>query len=108
MRTEQARVEMRPKGKTLPPERKEGEVNICGVLVHIRPEQMEAGRKALTEIPGVEIHGEADDGRLILTVEDTPGTWAGESMTQIHNVKGVLSASLIYHHCERNDVQEEV
>ena len=84
------------------------EGNICGVLVHVRPEKMEESLKLLAELPGTEIHQSASDGRVVVTVEDVPGKWAGNTLTDISNLEGVLSAALVFHHRdEMADGEEE-
>ncbi|CAA7616603.1 conserved hypothetical protein [Candidatus Terasakiella magnetica] len=72
--------------------------NICGVLVHAKPERRYDVHDALTRMPGVEVHTMTDDGRLIVTVEDADGNWAGSTITSFNDVQGVLSVALVYHH----------
>jgi len=87
------------------------EGNICGVLVHVRPDQLERAMTELADLPGTEIHQSAADGRVVVTVEDVPGQWAGNTLTDINNINGVLSAALVFHHREGGDesgVDEEV
>ncbi|WP_455220837.1 chaperone NapD [Kaarinaea lacus] len=72
-------------------------MNISGVLVHIRPEQVDAVKSRLSEISGVEIHATTDDGRLVVTIENDDGPMI-DTMNSFHDIAGVLSASLIYHH----------
>ncbi|MBF0268747.1 MAG: chaperone NapD [Alphaproteobacteria bacterium] len=83
------------------------DINICGVLVHAQPKNLAAVRLALQEHPGVEIHQETSDGRLIVTVEDTADSWAGETIKNLQEIPGVLSASLVYHHFDESQVQGE-
>lgn len=78
-------------------------MNICGVLVHANPAKLAAVTSALTALDGVEIHQTADGGRLVLTVEDTSGQRAFDTMTEIHRLDGVIAASLVYHHFEPAD-----
>ncbi|MCC7167588.1 MAG: chaperone NapD [Rhodospirillales bacterium] len=82
--------------------------NICGVLIHARPERLDAVRRALGNLAGVEIHQEAPDGRLVVTVEDTPTSWAAETIKRFHEIEGVLSAALVYHHCDESQERGEV
>ena len=94
-----------PTGEQVP------EGNICGVLVHVRPQIMDRTLKALAALPGTEIHQSAPDGRVVATVEDVPGKWAGNTLTDINNIQGVLSAALVFHHRDGDDtgdVDEEV
>lgn len=72
--------------------------NICGVLVHARPEERFAVAKALEALPGVEVAIIGDEGKLVLTVEDAEGIWAGATIDQFNRVPGVLSVTLAYHH----------
>jgi periplasmic nitrate reductase NapD len=82
------------------------EGNICGVLVHVHPEHLAQAMAALVELPGTEIHQSAPDGRIVVTVEDVPGKWAGNTLTDINNIEGVLSAALVFHHRD-SDLDDE-
>lgn len=78
--------------------------NICGVLVHTDPVHLLASCDALAQFPGVEIAEQADDGRLVLVVEDVPDAAAAiETIAKLHEVTGVASVSLVYHHCETGE-----
>ncbi|HLN25260.1 MAG TPA: chaperone NapD [Patescibacteria group bacterium] len=81
--------------------------NICGVLVHARTGHVDAVRALLTTMDGVEVHQSDLDGRLVVTVEDTADEWAGQIITRFPTFDGVLSTSLIYHHCETGDLDKE-
>jgi periplasmic nitrate reductase NapD len=80
--------------------------NICGVLVHVDPSRLLPTCDALVAMPGVEIHEQSDDGRLVLTVEDTPDQVAVATLAQLYEVPGVASAALVYHHCETDEPSE--
>lgn len=82
--------------------------NVCGVLVHAVPERLDAARRGLTALPGVEIHQESADGRLVVTVEDADGIPASLTLSQFNGIEGVVSAALVYHHCETDDLSEEM
>jgi periplasmic nitrate reductase NapD len=82
------------------------EGNICGVLVHAHPQQLTSVLSVLADLPGTEIHQSAPDGRVVITVEDAPGKWAGNTLTDISNIKGVLSAALVFHHRDTEDDDE--
>jgi nitrate reductase NapD len=75
-------------------------MNICGVLVHATPAEAGKVADALVRLPGVELHAQAQAGRLVVTVEDTAGTSAVDGLAQIHALPGVVSAALVYHHFE--------
>ena len=82
--------------------------NVCGVLVHTTPERIDSARRGLLALPGVEIHQEAEDGRLIVTVEDADGVPASLTLSKFPAIEGVVSAALVYHHCETDDLSEEM
>lgn len=84
------------------------EMNICGVLVHSRQDRLKEVCKTLDTLPGVEIHGEAQNGRLVVTIEDTSDTWAGDTLAKIYTIDGVLAASLVYHQCDAAEPAQEV
>jgi nitrate reductase NapD len=75
--------------------------NLCGVLVFARRDLAVAVGRTLGAMPGVEVHQIDAAGRLIVTIEDTAEEWAGQILTRLPTVEGVLSTSLVYHHCEQ-------
>ncbi len=75
-------------------------MNIAGLLIHAHPSKLAAVEQTLRALPGVELHRTADDGRLVITVEDTAEDSAGDTVLAIHRTNGVLSACLVYHHFE--------
>ena len=83
-------------------------MNICSLVVHARPERLGGVQKDLEGMPGVEIHGRSDDGKLIVTVEDTSQSPAADTVMALHNVDGVLNAVLIYHYGGDEPLEEEV
>jgi nitrate reductase NapD len=74
--------------------------HLCGVLVVAHPDHRSQVALALAAIDGVEVHGVEADGRMVVTVEDTADEWAGQILTRLPTVEGVLSTALVYHHCE--------
>lgn len=78
-------------------------MNICGVLVHAVPTEAAQVAAALARLPGVELHAQAEAGRLVVTVEDTAETSAVDGLAQIHALPGVVSAALVYHHFEPDE-----
>jgi len=81
-------------------------MNIAGVVIHARPEQMSFVQKAMLAMQGVEIHGTKDDGRFVVTVEDEDYRETSDLVLSLHQIKGVLSATLVYQHSE--DLSEEI
>lgn len=77
--------------------------NICGVLLHVDPSCLLPTCDELSGMPGVEIHQQNDDGRVVLTVEDSAGELAVVTLAKLYEVPGVASAALVYHHVETDE-----
>ncbi len=75
-------------------------MNISGVLVKAYPENITDIGKILNSMQGVEVHGNNDDGRIVITVEQESANKVSDTLVQIQDVPGVLSASMIYHQFE--------
>ncbi len=81
-------------------------MNVSGVVVRAYPESMPGVKAALEGLPGVDVYGASDDGRLVITVEETRGQALTETVLKVQDLKGVLSASMVYHYCD-DDLHEE-
>lgn len=75
-------------------------MSIAGVLIHAYPGSTNAVRSALEGLNGVEIHRETDDGRYIVTVEDTETTRLDDTILALQQLSGVASVALAYHSFE--------
>ena len=75
-------------------------MNISGVLVKAYPQHLLSIEKALNTMAGVEVHGNNEDGRIVITVEDESANNISDTLVQIQDVPGVLSAAMIYHQFE--------
>ncbi len=83
-------------------------MNISGVLIYARPEQVEVVTMQLVKIPGVEVHAASPEGRLVLTIEAAHAGQMADTLVACQNVANVLSAAMIYHHDEELDEDETV
>lgn len=75
-------------------------MNISGVLVRAYPENIESVTELLTDLEGVEVHGSNTDGRMVVTVEQENAGRLSDLIAQMHDLPGILSASMIYHQFE--------
>ena len=75
-------------------------MNICGCLVHAAPALAGTVRRTIEEMDGAEVHAEDDGGRLVVVVEDTPNAFASDHIMALHQIPGVISVTLTYHHFE--------
>lgn len=82
-------------------------MNIAGVLVHSRPQQVDDVRAAFSRMPGVEVHEVSVEGKMVVTVEQVRGSDIADIMTQFHYTDGVLSAAMVYHHYEHDPSEQE-
>ncbi len=75
-------------------------MNICGCLVHVAPRYKEQAVASIEATEGAEIHGQSDDGRFVVVVEDTAERFASDTIMTLHQIPGVVSLTLNYHHFE--------
>jgi nitrate reductase NapD len=75
-------------------------MNISGVLVRTYPEQIESVGKILSAMAGVEVHGNNEDGRIVVTVEQDDANQMTDVLIGMQTIPGVLAASMIYHQFE--------
>lgn len=75
-------------------------MNICGCLVHVAPDRAAAAAAVIAATSGAEVHAAEEDGRFVVVVEDTAGRFASETIMDLHQIPGVISVALTYHHFE--------
>ena len=75
-------------------------MDISSAVVHAMPCSQDDVRAQLEALPGVEIHAETPDGRFIVTVEDTPGGSAADTVMRLHSLRGVLAATMVYQYSD--------
>lgn len=85
---------------------REPSMNISSVILRAQPEKLPGVRDGLAAIPGVEIHADGGDGRLVLTLEDGAGYAPPDVFSKLHQLDGVISASLVYQYCDDGLPQE--
>ncbi|WP_299077635.1 chaperone NapD [uncultured Ruegeria sp.] len=75
-------------------------MNICGCLIHVAPHSVQDAAETIGTTPGVEIHARDEGGRFVVVVEDTSDRLASETIMDLHQIDGVVSLTLTYHHFE--------
>ncbi|AWI86493.1 nitrate reductase (plasmid) [Alloyangia pacifica] len=75
-------------------------MNICGCLVHVLRDALPEARAQMEALDGVEVHAETEDGRLVVVVEDTDTAFASDIIMSLHQIRGVVSLTINYHHFE--------
>ncbi|MTI01941.1 chaperone NapD [Roseibium sp. RKSG952] len=81
-------------------------LNICGCLVHAMPETTDSVIKSINAAEGCEVHA-CENGRIVVTVEDTETTRASDQIMDMHQIPGVLTVTLTYHHFEELPAENE-
>jgi periplasmic nitrate reductase NapD len=76
------------------------EIHISSLVVHSRPSQAAAVAARLREMPGVEVRGGVEAGKLVVTLETTNESEVVERLNAIQVLDGVLAATLVFHHFE--------
>ncbi len=83
------------------------EVHISSIVVQGNPVQVDTIAAMIGELPCAEIPLSAGQGKLIVLLEANNEAEIAERMAFISAIEGVLSAALVYHHCEPRDSLEQ-
>jgi nitrate reductase NapD len=87
-------------GRIVPPSTASPEFHVSSLVVHVRPEHLDGVLAALADMPGVETHGTAPSGKLVVTLETASEQDVVQHMGTIGELPGVLSTALVFHHVE--------
>lgn len=84
------------------------EVHIASLIVHARPGRFDAVRQALLDESGIEIPATDGYGKLVITLEAAGIAELSRRIEWINQIDGLISSTLVYHHCETAEALEEV
>jgi len=76
------------------------ECHISSLVVHSRPDRVQAISERIGLIEGTVVHGGAEAGKLIVTLETDTESQVVERINAIQLLDGVLAATLVFHHFE--------
>ena len=79
------------------------EVHISSMVVHARPDYLRGVKNNIEHLPGAEIHGESENGKLVVVLESQTQTHITDVIEKINNLEHVLSVALVYHQIEPID-----
>lgn len=82
------------------------EIHVAGLVVHSRPEQLGEAAAWLSALPGVEIHGQSDQGKLVVLLESPHARDILELIDSTRARPGILDAALIYHEVVPQDEED--
>ena len=91
----------------VPSEDERDEWHIAGIMVYAHPAHLDTVRMAIEAMTGAEIHAISDAGKLVVTVEAPTSRAIAAQLTCLHQLEGVLSATLVYQHNEDAAVMYE-
>lgn len=80
--------------------------NISSLVVAALPARTGPVQAALIDLPGVEVHAVADDGRMVVTIDTATDDATVELFETIRQLPGVLSAAMVYHQHEPDPDKE--
>ena len=83
------------------------EVHISSIVVQGNPVQVDTIAAMIGELPRAEISLSTGQGKLIVLLETNNEAEITEQVAFISAIEGVLSAALVYHHCEPRDSLEQ-
>lgn len=72
-------------------------IQIASLIVHTRPELLEAVKANLLRLPDLEVHQQSPQGKLVVVLEAAHEASILDNLNAIQNLPGVLNAVLIYH-----------
>jgi len=75
-------------------------MNLASLVVHTRPGDRDRIADQLRTLPGVEIHAATDDGRLVVTVDHDVSQVTADTLTAIHETRGVISAAITFQYSD--------
>jgi nitrate reductase NapD len=84
-----------------------GPFNVVGVVVQVAPGKGDAVKAALSALPGVDLHSEAADGRLVATAIDTGDALAIDQLAAMNRIPGIVSTMLAYHQIEHPEAEAQ-
>jgi nitrate reductase NapD len=72
-------------------------IQIASLIVHSQPALMAAVKANLHRLPGLELHQESPQGKLVVVLEAQDEAQILATLDAIQSLPGVLNAALVYH-----------
>ncbi|MBB5696375.1 chaperone NapD [Muricoccus pecuniae] len=77
------------------------EFHISSLVVHCRRELAPSIAGRIGEMPGMEVHGGVEEGKLIVTLETVTESEIVERLNVVQLINGVLAATLVFHQFDK-------
>ena len=81
-------------------------MNISGIYIKTWPDELALIQQKFNKISGVEVHMTTENGGLIVTAETGDTASMADTLMDMQQMEGVLSATLVYHHVEQAPYSE--
>jgi len=78
-------------------------MNLSGILVMAHPHALPQVVAALNALPGVEVHQQDPQGRLVVVLEADSIRDEADGLRRIKTVPDVLMAEMVFHYFEDDD-----
>lgn len=82
-------------------------MTICSLVLQARPQLLEAVKAALKTMDGIEIHAQNESGKIVVTIDHPSREYCSQAMTNMSQLNGVMSSSLIFEYQEDLDKESE-
>jgi nitrate reductase NapD len=82
-------------------------MSISGLVIHVRPEKVEAVQNELLGIDGMDVHAATEDGRVVATLDRPTDSEAADTLYQIRDIEGVINTALVYNYFDDEDVEAD-
>lgn len=79
------------------------EVHISSMVVHARPDYLQDVKNKIERLPGAEIHGESENGKLVVVLESQTQSHITDVIEKIGDIEHVLTTALVFHQIEQPD-----
>jgi periplasmic nitrate reductase NapD len=77
------------------------EFHVAGIIVYASPGEVERVARDIASLSGAQVHAASAHGKLVVTLEaEAPGEILSR-IEEVQRVRGVVSAALVYQHCDR-------
>lgn len=76
------------------------EDHLSSLVVHALPANRDGVIAAIGRMPGAEVHGAHPNGKMIVTLDTAHESDIVTAINTIHDIPGVLSVALVFHHVE--------
>ena len=83
------------------------EVHISSLVVHVKPDYLDVVKTQILDFPNTEIHGESEEGKIIVVLETANQGYVTDTIDKINNLEHVLITFLVYHQIEHFDSKSE-